>query len=621
MEFELTLISGLSAFLADSGVTRRPRAAVITGEAGSGKSWCVDQIAACSELEARGVEVIDDVDLHEVDGVLAVLEAAAASKRPTVVTGRCIPEPVMAALDRRFERRIVELAPLSLQQAREVLAAHGIPEWSIRMTLAMTAASSDRLTPRILIDAAFRGLPGALRDQDSFRHYRDWPELAAWHEGYHTLDEAKRVAACSAASSNVAELLELEEMLSQTEFAAVATRALLPVSAELSGSDVAIGLQIESAVSYAKALLGDHLALQRLHEVVSHAMRVKRETIACVAWRRISNVHLSRGELEMARSSLIRAIQTADAHAVPHEALYARHLFHVTMTYLGEAPDMSGLSELIRASREIGVVLVFVSAGAELAQLMLDAGEVVEARTLAEEAVAQLPAQGHGVLRVNAVIVLARARAACKDVAGSLAALGVPQDAQERSHVGGQDYYLALEAIRILGQHDGSSGDAMDEWMRALDSTRVGVGGDVSAARAEARAWRAMVAGDLVSSARHIARARDLWRRAGCDCELPYSEWLVERVQSNGAAAVSAPAVTDATPVAARSVADELEQCYAVLTRREREIAQLVAAGHTNPEIAGQLYLSPRTVEHHVASILRKLEIGSRRDLVRRAQA
>lgn len=43
------------------------------------------------------------------------------------------------------------------------------------------------------------------------------------------------------------------------------------------------------------------------------------------------------------------------------------------------------------------------------------------------------------------------------------------------------------------------------------------------------------------------------------------------------------------------------------LSPREREVAELAAAGRTNREIAAALYLSPRTVEQHVASAVRKL--------------
>lgn len=49
-----------------------------------------------------------------------------------------------------------------------------------------------------------------------------------------------------------------------------------------------------------------------------------------------------------------------------------------------------------------------------------------------------------------------------------------------------------------------------------------------------------------------------------------------------------------------------------VLTEREREVLRLVAAGLTNREIGGRLYLSGKTVEHHVGAILGKLGVRTR---------
>lgn len=44
-----------------------------------------------------------------------------------------------------------------------------------------------------------------------------------------------------------------------------------------------------------------------------------------------------------------------------------------------------------------------------------------------------------------------------------------------------------------------------------------------------------------------------------------------------------------------------------LLTKREKEILQLIAEGHTSSEIAEQLFLSKRTVEHYRESVLAKL--------------
>jgi two-component system response regulator NreC len=55
------------------------------------------------------------------------------------------------------------------------------------------------------------------------------------------------------------------------------------------------------------------------------------------------------------------------------------------------------------------------------------------------------------------------------------------------------------------------------------------------------------------------------------------------------------------------------------LSEREVEVLRLIALGHTNAEIASQLYLSVRTVESHRANILRKLALTTRAELVRYA--
>ena len=55
------------------------------------------------------------------------------------------------------------------------------------------------------------------------------------------------------------------------------------------------------------------------------------------------------------------------------------------------------------------------------------------------------------------------------------------------------------------------------------------------------------------------------------------------------------------------------------LTEREVQILRLIALGHTNAEISGQLFLSVRTVESHRSHIQQKLRRTNRADLVRYA--
>jgi DNA-binding NarL/FixJ family response regulator len=76
------------------------------------------------------------------------------------------------------------------------------------------------------------------------------------------------------------------------------------------------------------------------------------------------------------------------------------------------------------------------------------------------------------------------------------------------------------------------------------------------------------------------------------------------------------PAVTEKVlervrRIASGSYQDELSQ----LTKQEQKILMLVAEGKTNKEIAGEVFLSDKTVKNYVSSILSKL------NLERRAQA
>jgi two-component system, NarL family, response regulator NreC len=69
----------------------------------------------------------------------------------------------------------------------------------------------------------------------------------------------------------------------------------------------------------------------------------------------------------------------------------------------------------------------------------------------------------------------------------------------------------------------------------------------------------------------------------------------------------------------ARLVSEPDSQTGDGLSEREREVLRLIALGHTNAEIAEQLYLSIRTVESHRAHIQQKLRLSGRAELVRYA--
>ncbi len=108
--------------------------------------------------------------------------------------------------------------------------------------------------------------------------------------------------------------------------------------------------------------------------------------------------------------------------------------------------------------------------------------------------------------------------------------------------------------------------------------------------------------------------------RAGAAAVLPpetSGEQLVAAIQAAAAGLIvlHRDEIAAALPVAApasRPVAEFTE----TLTRREREVLQMLASGLGNKEIATRLVISEHTVKFHVASILGKLGAGSRTEAV-----
>jgi DNA-binding NarL/FixJ family response regulator len=69
-----------------------------------------------------------------------------------------------------------------------------------------------------------------------------------------------------------------------------------------------------------------------------------------------------------------------------------------------------------------------------------------------------------------------------------------------------------------------------------------------------------------------------------------------------------------------RGKGDKTRRHAAGLTARQAEVLQLLDEGITDTEIADRLFVSPRTIHHHVSAILAKLDVSTREEAVTRAR-
>jgi NarL family two-component system response regulator YdfI len=121
-----------------------------------------------------------------------------------------------------------------------------------------------------------------------------------------------------------------------------------------------------------------------------------------------------------------------------------------------------------------------------------------------------------------------------------------------------------------------------------------------------------------------VDHARPQWTvealRAGIRAMLPRDVLPDQLIAALQAAAkgllIIHPAETNAILRSPEVASNPLAELTEPLTRREREVLQMLAGGFGNKEIAARLAISEHTVKFHVTSILGKLEVSSRTEAV-----
>jgi DNA-binding CsgD family transcriptional regulator/tetratricopeptide (TPR) repeat protein len=210
----------------------------------------------------------------------------------------------------------------------------------------------------------------------------------------------------------------------------------------------------------------------------------------------------------------------------------------------------------------------------------------------------QLPTIRH----LTAPVAAARAEAAWLE--GRLA--DVASEAAHAQRAAGMDPLAALDARcwrwRAGAADDGSGDDGSDDPPEPL---------------------RMLLAGDRHGAARW-------WQEKGSPYEAALAVWgsgdvpalrtAIETLRGLGARAAAAVLIRELRALGDRGMPREPRMAAAGqpvrLTQREGEVLRLLTAGMRNAEIAAHLFVSPRTIDHHVSALLAKLHARSRSEAV-----
>ncbi|MFN2538687.1 MAG: AAA family ATPase [Mycobacteriales bacterium] len=316
----------------------------------------------------------------------------------------------------------------------------------------------------------------------------------------------------------------------------------------------------------------------------------------------------------------------------------------------------------VRVAREAGVLSVLPIAASYRAGVHLHAGEFAAASALIAEsaAITQLTATAALIYtppmlaayrgdEAEALRLLAAAQQAALDRGQGLA-LSMIDCSRAVLFNGLARYEEALSAAEAAAAHEGLGlyAFALPELIEAaarcgrpelaapaldrlVDRTRasntdwaLGIEARSRALLTEGPAAEALYqeAGARLSSGRvalHLARAQLVYgewlrrenRRLDARQQLAKAQDLFDSFGAKGFAERARRELLATGETTRRRTADTLN----LLTPQESQIARLARDGLTNPEIAAQLFLSPRTVEYHLRKVFPKLNISSRKEL------
>jgi DNA-binding NarL/FixJ family response regulator/predicted negative regulator of RcsB-dependent stress response len=323
-------------------------------------------------------------------------------------------------------------------------------------------------------------------------------------------------------------------------------------------------------------------------------------------------------EFERAVQWVRAADRFTERYGCPFLYAYCRTLYGSVLVATGDWSQAEAeLATALEISRD-SLPPLHALALATLAELRLAQGRIEEAERL----VAGLDDQGP-VAHVRTAIQLARGRPL---LAAATAKRGLNAIRGDRLE--------SAPLLESLGEAEISRGDSDAAAERGRELAELGAefGCRAIQARGERLRGHALAAdADARAGRRHLEAALQSFVALGMPLEAARTRLLIaeslrelepELATTEARAALAAfealgaGGCADATAAFLRGLGVKAARAgpkgIGTLTKREREVLALLGEGLSNPEIADRLYLSRKTVQHHVAHILSKLEVRSR---------
>ena len=291
-----------------------------------------------------------------------------------------------------------------------------------------------------------------------------------------------------------------------------------------------------------------------------------------------SGILIATGRWDEAEKELKTALRTVE-RAYPHEKVHSLSRLALLCVRRGRLEEAA---QLLAGLETHGL------AAEASALLNLTRGQAALAVALIER---RIEAIGDGLPAVPLLRLLVDARLSLGEIeAAKLAATRLLAIADHSNRPPIQAMAL-LALARVQLACDEPAHIALQKASSLFDE--LGMAFDAAVTRLE---WaRALIATDREIALEDARLALSVFERLGAR---PYADRAAALLRELGAGSRPGPHIAGA------------------LTRRENEVLELLSHGLSNAEIGGRLFISPKTVEHHVGSILSKLGLRSRAEVV-----